>query len=50
MRAGVFLRRRRELADEADCKVPENGSRTNEHGGNRYRQQYSGEIPSAGVT
>lgn len=37
MRVGVFLRRRRELA-EADCKVPENGSRTNEHGGNRYRQ------------
>jgi len=48
MRVGVLLRRRRELA-EADCKVPENGSRTNEHGGNRYRQKYSGENPSAGV-
>jgi hypothetical protein len=33
MRAHVYLRRRRELAEEADCKVPENGTRTNEHGG-----------------
>ena len=27
------VRRRRELAEEADCKVPGNGTRTNEHGG-----------------